>query len=59
MLRGNREASAFCMQDFDVLNDTKGIRIPEVYTIETSTDTKQDKCAVAAQKLIHEQAKNS
>lgn len=41
------------MQDYNVLNDRKGIEMPAVYDIATSTDTEHDKHQITAQKFIH------
>lgn len=41
------------------LNDSKGIGIPAVHAIGTSTDFEHDKCSTTAQLFIPEQGKDS
>lgn len=53
------EARLTYIQGYDVSNDKKEIRIPEVYLAATSTDTEQHKRPKTAQEFVHKEAKES
>lgn len=46
------------MQDYDELNHTKGLEIPSLHAIATSTATKHYNSPITAQELIYEQLRN-
>lgn len=46
-------------QDYDVLNDRKGIDIPVVHAMATWTNMEYDKRPITAQEFIYQQSKDS
>lgn len=53
------EAKVMYVQDYNELNDNKGIGLPAVHAIVTSMDTKYDEHSITAQKVIQNQARDS